>query len=367
MPFVRPWSGWPKRGSIWPDHRPNPPSQSMPNPFDVVLEHLHASRFDDAENACRDILARAPNHPGALCLLGAVANGRGQWAQAHQWIDQAARLGGEFPVLLVERAVTFQGQGEVGKAIASLRAAVAKEPEVARGHQLLSELLLPGPDYYQVLSRLHEWLKPRCYLEIGVFRGQSMVLAQAPTIAVGIDPAAQLHATPQTVTKIFPLESDVYFGTRDVRSDLEADSVDLAFIDGLHHFEQTLRDFINVERLSRPDSVITIHDGLPLDSLTAARDRKTSFWTGDVWKIIPCLTKWRPDLNVFTVASAPSGLTVVLGADSSSRVLSDNFDAIVAEFMNSDPEPTKPGWAESMRMAPNDWDDLRRRLDRRAA
>jgi len=37
------------------------------------------------------------------------------------------------------------------------------------------------------------------------------------------------------------------------------------------------------------------------------------FWTGDVWKIVPALIKFRPDLRVFTIACPPTGLTVVCG------------------------------------------------------
>ena len=45
--------------------------------------------------------------------------------------------------------------------------------------------------------------------------------------------------------------------------------MELAFIDGLHLFEQVLRDFINVERHSSPSTVVLLHDCLPLDEATA--------------------------------------------------------------------------------------------------
>ncbi len=111
-------------------------------------------------------------------------------------------------------------------------------------------------------------------------------------------------------------------------------AIDLAFIDGLHLFEQTLRDFINVERHSGPQSVVLVHDCLPVDEISAARHRETAFWTGDVWKLVPALQCWRPDLEIRTIAARPSGLAMITHLDPSSRVLADNYEAIVAQFID---------------------------------
>ena len=67
--------------------------------------------------------------------------------------------------------------------------------------------------------------------------------------------------------------------------------------------------------LLRPDSIILIHDTLPLDEVTQRPEREKGFYTGDVWKIVPCLRALRPDLEVFTIATPSSGLTVVAGLD----------------------------------------------------
>jgi hypothetical protein len=113
---------------------------------------------------------------------------------------------------------------------------------------------------------------------------------------------------------------------------LEADTIEMAFLDGLHLFEQTLRDFINVERFSDPETMIFIHDGLPVNRLVAERDRKTAFWVGDVWKIIPCLKEVRPDLEIITFPVQPSGLTLIRGLDPKSRILERQFDVITNHF-----------------------------------
>ena len=54
---------------------------------------------------------------------------------------------------------------------------------------------------------------------------------------------------------------------------LDLFSGELVFIDGLHLFEQVLRDLINVERHSTTDTVVLLHDCLPLDEVTSGRRR----------------------------------------------------------------------------------------------
>ena len=55
-------------------------------------------------------------------------------------------------------------------------------------------------------------------------------------------------------------------------SELGGKTLDLAFIDGMHHFEFALRDFINVEKYCSADSIILIHDVYPIDA-TERRSR----------------------------------------------------------------------------------------------
>ena len=90
-------------------------------------------------------------------------------------------------------------------------------------------------------------------------------------------------------------------------SELGGKTVDLAFIDGMHQFEFALRDFINVEKLCSPDSVILIHDVYPIDATSAARERISWFWSGDIWRLILMLKKYRPDLTVNVIGAAANG------------------------------------------------------------
>ena len=195
--------------------------------------------------------------------------------------------------------------------------------------------LLPGPGYQQHLLGMHVLLRPATYLEIGVAEGDSLHLARPPTRAFGVDPNPTLNDRPfAATTRVFAMTSDAFFEPAHWAREVGGDTaIDLAFIDGLHLFEQALRDFINVERHAAPHAVVALHDTLPLSPDAAAREQVPGLWCGDTWRILPCLEARRPDLFVTTIPTAPSGLTVVTGLDPSSRVLETHFDAIVAEFL----------------------------------
>ena len=224
--------------------------------------------------------------------------------------------------LYVEKAIIDMGSGANSAAMHAAKYAVTLCPDVPRGYWVLSNIMLPGEGIHDLLQRFHDWLQPKSYIEIGVHTGASIAHAKPPTVVVGIDPQPRLINSPKTVCKIFPLTSDDYFRDRDPRRDIEAETVDLAFIDGMHLFEQALRDFINIERVSGPTTLVLIHDTFAIDALTSQREwslvaggSETPCWNGDVWKIIPCLREFRPDLHLFTIATPPSGLSVVSRLD----------------------------------------------------
>lgn len=188
---------------------------------------------------------------------------------------------------------------------------------------------------HEFLEQLHKLLAPRSYLEVGVYNGASLALSRVPTIAV--DPVRrdfEVNCDMQFVEAT----SDDFFAGPDPLAHLPDRIVDLAFIDGMHLFEFALRDFMNVERHSGPGTVIVLDDMLPRRPVEALRKRKTTGWTGDVWKIMPVLARYRPDLVCVPVDTAPTGLLLVFGADPANRVLSTAYDEIVAEWVTPDPQ-----------------------------
>src|SRR5947208_2060535 len=156
------------------------------------------------------------------------------------------------------------------------------------------------------------------------------------TRAIGIDPEPKITQRLAPGTSIHATTSDEYFAAHDVRAEFGGLPIDLAFIDGMHWFEFALRDFMNIERHCTPRSTILIHDCYPLSRHTAERERRTAFWSGDIWRLVLLLRKYRPDLSVKVIGTAPTGLGVVRGLDPGSSVLREKYDAIVGEFLALD-------------------------------
>ncbi|WP_405554702.1 class I SAM-dependent methyltransferase [Streptomyces canus] len=209
---------------------------------------------------------------------------------------------------------------------------------------------------HELLRGLHRVYRPRNYLEIGVEHGFSLALSRAPSVA--IDPDFKVVTSINCDVDLVQATSDDFFARKDplvhlrrgrnpfrvlARRDplgiLGGDpTLELAFIDGMHLFEYALRDFMNVERHSRWSSVIVFDDMLPRDVDEAARDRHTMFWTGDVYKLVTVLRKYRPDLTVIEVASEPTGVAVIFGADPQNTVLKEAYDDILEEYVTPDPQ-----------------------------
>lgn len=191
----------------------------------------------------------------------------------------------------------------------------------------------PGPQYLDWLKWLHLALKPASYVEIGVETGQSLRFAQNPTKAVGIDPDIRIVHSQDVWVKLFKLTSDDFFAQHDLRQVLGAQYVDMVFIDGLHTFDQALKDFINIERYAHSGTVVAFHDIFPVTPITAARDRQSIFWLGDTWKVVLILKQMRPDLRIFTVPAYPSGLTLVTGLSGDSRLLAHEAQTLIERWM----------------------------------
>jgi hypothetical protein len=185
--------------------------------------------------------------------------------------------------------------------------------------------------YLQFLKSLHTALTPRTYLEIGIRKGASFTLSQARSI--GIDPAYAVEFPLPADHVLFRAKSDDVFAGAEIGQALGAARVDLAFIDGWHNFEFALRDFMNTEALCHPGSVIVFDDVRPRNETEAVRKPHGGAWTGDVWKIIPCLAAWRPDLRLTCVGTLPTGLLMVEALDPASPVLRRDYARIEAEFL----------------------------------
>lgn len=252
--------------------------------------------------------------------------------------------------------------GDVASAEPLLVAALDAVPGHLQAHLQLAHVRLPGPGYYELLDRLHELIRPRSYLEIGMGDGSSMALVRPGCRAVGVDPVPTLQTPISAECLVVPQRSEDFFARSDLVRCFPSGPPDLAFIDGLHTFTAVLDDFIGVERIAGPRTVVAIHDTIPLDEPTQRPDRVHAFYTGDVWKLLPVLRDLRPDLDVTTVRTSPSGLTVVTGLDPSNRTLADRRSQILAEYGRL---PFSMAATTRGATLPDDWVEVRRHLSSR--
>lgn len=326
-------------------------------------EAVRAGRYPEALRVLESLHAHHPDEPKAHYLHGVAAAMLGDRGAAHEQFLRAARLAPGDAALQCYAAASCIERRELSQAARYCRAALAADPQCGPAYDLLASAELPGEHYLQLLERIHTHLRPRTYVEIGIFAGASFRLAQPPTLALGVDPDPRIAAPPSPHHRIFRTTSDAFFAGRDLAQALDGRRVELALIDGMHQFEFVLRDFLNLERHCAREATILVHDCFPLDATSAARSRTTGFWSGDVWRAILALRKWRPDLQLHTVAARPTGLGVIRNLDPESRVLADNLDRICAEFLGVGYESIAERRHEALNVVPNEWPGVQALLD----
>jgi hypothetical protein len=274
--------------------------------------------------ACRATAARAPDEAeaGYMQLLAEMEGSH----DIGFVLDLHERAADELATLQLRAA-------RLEDAARTYRRLLGRSPTSLAAHAALARLVFPGDEYKLVLAAIHAALRPGFYLEIGVSAGDSLRLAHPATFACGVDPQPDIKHVLGPNMRVLAETSDAFFARYAERPAFASRLIDLAFLDGLHTFDQTLRDFINVERRAAPGAIVMIHDCIPLDAVVAARERRSAFWTGDVWKILPILWARRPDLDIAVVGAEPSGLVVVRKLDPRSDLLDRDFDALVAAHM----------------------------------
>lgn len=177
-------------------------------------------------------------------------------------------------------------------------------------------------------ERLNYLANLRCasrYLEIGVNRGDTFFKVPLP-LKVAVDPDFKFN--PAELGRpgefFFSTTSDDFFhqlGTpgSEVEQSLSSNfpegkiAFDLIFLDGLHTFEQTLRDFANSLHFSHENTIWLLDDTVPSDEYSALPDMDRSLaarrkagikgmtWHGDVFKVIPAIHDHFPDYSYCTL------------------------------------------------------------------
>jgi len=220
--------------------------------------------------------------------------------------------------------------------------------------------VFPGPNYLKWLASFHSRIPNSRYLEIGIASGGSLARIPSSTQAIGIDPAFNIQHTIQAPVRLFRDTSDAFFETHNPE-ELFGAKIDLSFVDGLHTFDQTFRDIVNVGKACHARSIILVHDVAPIHELVARRDRVTNFWTGDVWKIGWMIKQLLPHTEIWTIPTYPSGLMVlknIAAEDQCHKVDAGEWAALEKDVMARPFPATGQDLAEIINLKPAPEDEL---------
>jgi hypothetical protein len=179
---------------------------------------------------------------------------------------------------------------------------------------------------------------PATYLEIGLRSGHTFLRVRARR-KIGVDPAPRIGALKRLRwslrnpanrrSRIHRMTSDDFFARHGGR--LAETGLDVAFVDGLHTYDQSLRDADHCLARLRPRGVVLMHDCSPPSAAAAIPARSPEearrlagedwrgTWCGDVYKTILHLRSQRPDLWV-CVLDCDRGIGVVRPGPVGSRL-----------------------------------------------
>lgn len=204
------------------------------------------------------------------------------------------------------------------------------------------EIAHEGPTHRELVAFATKAKSARGYLEVGVCDGGTLSQIACPSI--GVDPYFILShnvAANKKIVHLYQMTSDDFFKQYDPRELLRC-PIDVTFLDGLHQFEYLLRDYMNAEAISHKDGLIILDDCLPLNVEMTERthnieqrknQERAMWWTGDVWKLLPILRKYRPDLQITCIDAQPTGSVCITNLDSKSNNLRDSYTTIVREYL----------------------------------
>jgi len=114
---------------------------TIPQAFDIALQHHQAGRLAEAEALYRQILAQQPQHADALHGLGLIACATGQHAGAFRLISSAISHAPNHAAYHSNLAVACSHLGRTEDAVACYRRAIALQPDLAEAHTGLGAAL----------------------------------------------------------------------------------------------------------------------------------------------------------------------------------------------------------------------------------
>lgn len=173
-------------------------------------------------------------------------------------------------------------------------------------------------EYIKTMNSVTSMRDIKRYLEIGVRNGGTFLNVDFPD-KTGVDPEFRFNITPyenSTDVHLFPITSDKFFGKLPgIQEQVYSGKpeFDLIFIDGMHTYKQSMKDFTNSLEYSHPNTIWIFDDVIPSDPYSALPDPQKSAkmrsyvnlsgtpWHGDVYKTLYAIHDFYPQFSYATI------------------------------------------------------------------
>jgi tetratricopeptide (TPR) repeat protein len=337
-----------------------------------AMQEHQAGNLESAKAHYEQILAQTPNDADVLNLLGVLFLQCGNLDKAYDFIQRAIEMESNVAEYYHNLGQVLIKYGNLYGARACYQKALALDPDLETARNQLNTIgmkgsviepneqhLRKGMRRYQVVQHVIDGVKARTYLEIGVDEGHTFVNTRVAR-KIGVDPVLPAHLIDQLLqiftidhfgfrtggnppsselkltatarqviaelpagesAELFCMTSDSFFKDK-AGALFHSEKIDVAFVDGLHTYEQAYQDVLNALGHLNHNGVILMHDcnpptcasAAPAGSWEEAEMMKIpawdGMWCGDVWKSIVHLRATRNDLNIF-VLDCDFGIGVV--------------------------------------------------------
>ena len=169
----------------------------------------------------------------------------------------------------------------------------------------------------EIIQSIIGKINAKTYLEIGVQRGKNFFTISAPR-KIAVDPQFKIGIKRRLKNlrtffndHLFEMTSDRFFEQH--AGILKNKPLDVALIDGLHTYEQVMKDFENCLKHLSPTGFILFHDCNPVtreaaeyahspeEMLQKFPHAKSAEWNGDVWKAIVHIQSMYDDIEIFVL------------------------------------------------------------------
>lgn len=315
---------------------------------DVVLitqQFMRAGNWQSAQQLCEQACGHWGRDTALTVARAVVELGVGQYELAEELLHEVLSDHPEHLVALYSLACLYQKQGDAIKARDTLFTLVQIFADYPGALSTLATVVMPGPTHRDVLAYVHQRLRPRSYLELGVEASATLKLAQYSSAVVGVGPRLSLLQPDRQLrsVKLFACTSNEFFERQSPQTALNGLPLELVFIASVHQFESALRDFCNTELWASQRTVVVMHDVLPLLPIVASRVRQTTFWSGDTWKVLWGLIEHRPDLTINIIPAPPSGLAIIRDLDPEQALSDSQVASMIEQYSRLEMPELEPG------------------------